>query len=244
MKKSFLPIIILTAFIFSSCIDYTEKMKLNNDGSGEITFAVGMSESLINMSGNANDKNDFNEEKIKQNYSNKPGIEIVGSRSFVKDGNSWIEISLKFDSVENLQNASKDSSTLGMMGNISIKENENGNWVFTRKISEPNSQKESNDETNNGMLKLMFSKYRWQYELVLPSKIISTNADEKNVNPEKNTVSWNFDLSSLANGQVMTVTYEKIKTTSYVYVIIGALLLILLSAAALNLTKKKKLETD
>lgn len=245
MKKFALCLILLSlSFFLTACIEYKEKLKLNDDGSGNITFAVGLSEELFKLGGDSSQVSDFKEDKIKKDWQNKKGIEFVGSKSYSKDGNKWIEISLKFESLEALQKASEDSTSKGMMGSISLTQNENGNWIFTRKIYNSNSKNENaEDSVSSGMMKMMFQQFKWQYELTLPSKIISTNADEENVDTETNTIKWVFNLASLSSSKTMTVTFEKQKSTSIVYVLIGALLLIILSVAALTLTKKKKAES-
>ena len=243
MKKYFILAILILSSMLISCIEYTEKMILNNNGSGEITFAVGLSEELLNFDDGKMQSNDFNEEKIKENYEGKEGIKVLGSRSYSKDGNRWIEVSLEFDSIENLQNASKDSSNNGMIGEMSLTENENGNWVFNRKISNDNNKEEDSDNSTN-MMNMMFSKYEWQYELILPSKIISTNAKEEDVDTENKSVKWKFNLAGLSSNNVMTVVFEKHESTNNTaYVVVGAILLIALAAAALNLAKKKKPES-
>ena len=70
MKKLF--VFALLSLFLVSCIEYHEKMKLNYNGSGELTFAFGLNEALINMGGNDNkDLQDFSEDKIKESYKNK-----------------------------------------------------------------------------------------------------------------------------------------------------------------------------
>ena len=223
-----------------SCLDYNEKMKLNDDGSGEITFAVGLSEGLFNIGGGDTKVEDFNEDKIKSDFENKDGIKVVDSRSYTKDGNRWIEVTLNFESLEKLQQATKDSSTNGMIGKLSLTENSKGNWVFTRTIF---GEKKNSDNDSNGMMAMMFSKYKWHYELTLPSHVISTNANENDIDRSTNTIKWTFSLASLADSKLMTVTFEKLKSTDftdYIYMLVGAVLLVVLSIAAINMSKKKK----
>lgn len=82
-----------------SCIQYHEKMKLNSDGSGEITFAIGVSESFLNLGGSGNELQNFDEDKIKGSFSNKEGIRVANSRTYTQDGNRWVEIKLGFESL-------------------------------------------------------------------------------------------------------------------------------------------------
>lgn len=133
-----------------------------------------------------------------------------------------------------------DSSSNGMIGKLSLTEDDNGNWVFNRTIfnDKKNSGNDSNDSSD--MMAMMFSKYKWHYELTLPSNIILTNAKEEDIDRSTNTINWTFSLASLGDNQSMTVTFEKLKSTDYTYMIVGALLLIGLSIAAVNMSKKKK----
>ncbi len=163
MKKLAYFMAVIISLSMLSCIDYKEKMKLNNDGSGEITFAIGLSEDLIKMGDGDNRIDDFNEDKIKKDYENKEGITFVKSRSYTNDGNVWIEITLEFNSVENLVNASKDSTSAGMIGQISLSNYENDNWVFQRGISNDNFNSKNNpsESDSDNMMALMFSKSKW-----------------------------------------------------------------------------------
>lgn len=90
MKKMFL--LLLAAIFLSGCLEYKEKMKLNSDGSGEITYAIGISESLLSSDMNSAQLKDFDENKIKENYEQKKGIKILGTTSYSQDaiyGNSF-----------------------------------------------------------------------------------------------------------------------------------------------------------
>ena len=239
MKNILLPAFIILSFILVSCIEYTEKMKLNSDGSGEITFAIGISEDLLKMGEDSTQLDDFNPDKIKKDFSNKDGVKFVDSKTYNKDGNKWIEIKLEFESVEKLAQASTDSTENLMIGDVSLKLNENGNWQFTRTLTGKNT---SSDSSNGDMMAMMFSQYKWRYELELPSNIISTNADSADVDYKNNIVKWTYSLASLTSSPTMTVTFEKEKSSNVIYVVVGAVLLILLSITALNLAKKKKSE--
>lgn len=242
MKKLTRLLIVILAISFVSCLEYNEKLKLNDDGSGEITFAVGLNDNLFNMGGDDTQVNEFNEENIKKDYEDKDGIKLVDSRSYSKDGNRWIEIMLEFESLEKLQAASQDTASEGMIGKMSLTNDDTGNWVFSRQIfsGKRNAKTDSADFDPSNMMGLMFSKYKWHYELTLPSKIISTNAKQEDINKSTNTVQWTFSLASLTENQVMTVTFEKSKSSNIFYVLVGAFLLIVLSLLALNLSKKKK----
>ena len=230
MKKYFLAVILL--FILSSCIDYHEKMKLNYDGSGTITFAVGINQSLFGGMADSSNFKDFDESKIKEQYSGKKGIKFLGSRTYTQDGNKWVEINLSFESLQALNEANKDSMQQGMMGTINLSEDASGNMVFTRKLlAKPGSAEKDSagSELANGMMQMMFGNYKWKYELTLPGKIISTNAAQNDVDYKTNAVKWTMSLASLASAQEMTVTFEKASKVNLTLVILGVLIVMILA---------------
>lgn len=243
MKKLILLSTLVIFLALSGCIRYNEKMKLNSDGSGELTFAIGISEEILNMGGGQGGFDEFNENKIKEDYSKKDGVKYVGGKTFSKDGNKWIEVTLQFDSVEKLAAASADSSKKGMIGKITLQEDPNGNWLFTRNISEKKEgeQPDSSDAANQNMMNTMFAQYNWEYELTLPSKIISSNALPENINQGANTVKWVYSMASLSNAQPMTVVFEKQQAVagSSMLIIIIIVVVVVVILAVVLLRKKK-----
>ena len=243
--KQVLSFSLLLIFL-SGCIDYHEKMKLNNDGSGEITFAVGISESLFNMSGEGGELKDFQESKIKKNFESKPGIKLISSRTYSEDGNKWIEIHLSFKSLDALNEVSKDSSQQGMLGQCSLSEDSKGNMVFTKTLAGKDNQAEKDSSSNpasKGMMEMMFGKYKWTYELAVPGRIVSTNADQENIDNSKNTVKWSLSMASLSQPKILTVTFEKAGVSNLTLVILAIIGVIVLSLVCFYRIKNKKSET-
>ena len=231
MKKIIL--FTLIAVLTSACLEYKEKMTLNNDGSGEIKFAIGLNESLFSMNKDSVDVKDFDEAKLREKYSNAIGIEFIGSRSYVESGNRWIEIHLRFDSFDALVAASKDSSNLGMIGELKMHEGNKGTMIFERQISDGKNGSETdsaNSEKGEDVFKAMFLNYKWNYELTLPGKIITTNASPNDVDEKTNTVKWYFTLGSLGAASKMYVEYEKTSEIN-----LGMLLLLVVGAIVLAL---------
>ena len=216
---------ILTAIlILSGCLDYKEKMKLNSDLSGEIQFSIGISEQLFNLGSNSPEMKDFNEEKLKENYSKKEGIRFISSRSYSEAGNRWIEVKIAFKDIEHLMNATEDSTQKGLTGQISLIEKDNGEIVFTRNIFENESKKDTTaDDLSKGMMNMMFGNFSWKYELIVPGEIISSNADS--IVQSTNTVYWSFPLSSLSQQKLMTVTFRADKGSTLIKYISGFVLL-------------------
>lgn len=244
MKRLFAVIILSSILV--SCIQYQEKMKLNTDGSGEITFSVGISESFFNLGDQSGEMKNFDESKIKENFENKKGIKLLNSRAYTQEGNKWVEIKLSFESLEALMESNKDTTQQAMIGELSLTEDAKGNMVFTRKISK-SDQSEKNDtnsdEIGTGMMEMMFGQYKWKYELILPGKIISTNAEKNDVDYSSNTVRWALSMASLSQTNIMTVTFEKAGQANLTLVILGFLAIIILAVTFfLSVTRKKKTE--
>jgi hypothetical protein len=236
----------LFSIILVSCIEYQEKMKLNLDGSGEITFAFGISESIFSMGGDNAGLKEFNEEKIDQNYKDKKGIKLVSKRTYTESGNRWMEAKISFDSINDLIASSTDTTQQAAIGDISLTQDSNGNMVFTRKISKEQKETEpdsSSQKVGEGMMEMMFGKYQWHYELTLPGKIVSTNANSADVDYSSNTVKWNIPIASLAKTQIMTVTFEKSTATNLTIIILGVIIVIVLAIVFfISISKKKKSE--
>jgi hypothetical protein len=234
----------LLAVLVPGCLEYHEKMKLNSDGSGEVTFAIGISESLFNMAGDKGDLKDFNESKIRENYSDKQGIKYLAGRTYSEDGNRWIEIKLAFKSIDALNKANSDSLQRGMLGIISLKEDSNGNMVFERKLNSKNGSSPSDSASalfGNGMMEMMFGKYKWRYELLLPGKIISSNSQESNLDPFNDRVKWTVSMASLSAARNMTVVYEKKPSYNLSMILLLALGVIVLGLIFMFRIKKKKI---
>jgi len=235
--KSLIKFLIIISLFFTSCIEYSEKMKLNENGSGEIIFAIGINNEIFNLGKGKFEINNFNADSIKKNYLNKKGIEFVNSRTYIKNNIRWIEIELKFDSVESLNSINNDTTQNGMIGIISLSKDRNGNIKYFRKIFPFNKNEAANGESK--ILSIIFSQYKWNYELQLPSKIISSNAHE--VRNDSNIAKWSFSLASLNSVKSLEVTFEKKKFPWLIYsisaLLIAALFIILYRV---NLKRKNK----
>jgi hypothetical protein len=241
MKRLFA--ISILSILLISCIQYQEKMKLNSDGSGEITFSVGISESFFNLGDQSGEIKNFDENKIKKNFAGKKGIKLLNSRTYTQDGNRWVEIKLGFESLQLLMESNKDSSQQAMIGELSLVEDSKGNMVFTRKLTKSDSSANKDSTTDGigtGMMEMMFGQYKWKYELAVPGKIISTNAEQNNIDHGNNTVKWTLSMASLSQTQIMTVTFEKVGRTNLTLIILGGIAIIVLTATFYFSVIKKK----
>lgn len=225
MQKYVIAVFLL--LFLSSCIEYHEKMKLNSDGSGTITFAVGINQQLFGGMADSSAFKDLDTSNIKKEYSSKRGIKFVGSRTYTEDGSKWVEITLSFESIQALNEANTDSMQQSMMGTMNLSQDANGNMVFSRKLL-PKSGSEEKDSSGlaSGMMQMMFGNYKWRYELTVPGTIVSTNAAQNDIDHKTNTVKWIVPLASLASPYEMTVTFEKASKVNLTLIILGVLVVV------------------
>lgn len=241
MKKIILFSVLV--FVVAGCIEYQEKMKINNDGSGEITFAIGINESFFQMGGESPEMKEFDENKLKEKFQNQKGIKFTGSKTYSKEGNRWIEVQLAFDSVNDLMNASRDSTGQDIIGNISLKEDKDGNMVFERILSTKNDGEKTDSastDLGNGMMEAMFGQYKWKYELTVPGNIISSNAQENDIDRSTNTVKWALSLMSLSKSKTLTVVYSTGSSSNITYILLIVIACLVLGFVLLALLKRKK----
>jgi len=205
MKKLTLLVLVLISTIVVSCIDYNETLSLANNGSGVLVFKVGLDQSLFDM-GDSDTMEGFDENSIRKDFEGINGVKVIDSKSYSEDGSQWTEVTLKFESLEDLSKVKDNVDQGDFIGRLSMQKESDGNHHFTRTIalddSEPNS-----DEFSSKMLKSMMGKYSWTYKTTFPGKVLSANTSDENIDKKNNTVTWTFSFGSLMQGpQVMEAT--------------------------------------
>ncbi len=231
------------AFLLSGCLEYQEKMKLNSDGSGEVMFSFGISESLLNMESSNNDIKDFDESKINEEFKNKKGVKVLSSRTYSQAGQRWIEINLAFETLDYLISATADSTQKTILGDISLSETSDGKMIFTRKLyKEPvNTEGDSaSDAVSQGMMEMIFGHFKWSYELTLPGKIISSNAAQNDIDYSTNMIKWTVSMASISKPQLMTVTFEKPISKFKIILMVVSVIVVIVAVILIMLKLKNK----
>ncbi len=205
MKKSIQLLLFMVLFL-SNCIEYQEEMWFERDGSGKLTMKISLNEYLSSLDEGSSD-NDFNEDEMVKDLNSHMGIKVTSSKSYYHNEKKWIEINLKFDSFDNLSKINEDETELNFMGKIKLTYDNKGNLNFSREIFIDNIDTDD-DENDATMIKAMLSKYKWEYIVHFPSKILVANAAEENIDESKKTVKWTFPLMVLAKkSQTMEATF-------------------------------------
>jgi len=125
MKKVLYFMVLLGLVLLGGCYQYRENLVFNPDWSGRISFSIGIDETM----------EDLQEEDIKEQFEAIPGLRVMASQTVLEDGLRWVEFDVEFDDLEALAGVGEVFSSEGFFGEITVAEDEQGNWLYTRKIA-------------------------------------------------------------------------------------------------------------
>lgn len=194
VRKHILIIAILLLTLFG-CVHYEEELWLNRDGSGKAKLV------LIHRSANENP-----DEILKKAELN--GIHLQ-SYSIKRNGPNVIyNVQFKFDSIEAFNNVNDQVGNADFWGKITLNKEKGRRITFKRRISL--GDQEDVDDFEMLMRSTITDHPTWSYKIHLPWKIISTNAEEANIDRNGRTITWNYDTEQLWNKtEYMTIELEK-----------------------------------
>lgn len=206
----------LLLVLLTGCVDYTEELWLNKDGTGKAKLVIG----VISSYENPEELNRFLEQ---------PGISLISKSVSRKKNYTYYNLYFKFNSLEAFNNLNDQVSNADFFGRISVTKEEDGTITMKRRIS-LGSLSSEDDEFEQLVSKLSQGNFTWHYKMHLPWKIISSNADQANIDYKKNTVSWEYQTAYLWNRpQTMTVTMKPSLPLLPLILISLALVLIIIS---------------
>ena len=203
------------ALIVAGCVKVDQTITLDKDGSGTLEMRYGMSEQTIAQleamqqmsqgmgeegAAGAEDESpfEFDEEQVRRDFeADKPeGVELVALSSENVGGWKYINMTLKFDDLEALKRTEffEDS-------NLSLVRDGDGNYVLTQTSGDDavGDMGDMGDMGGDGeemqaqmmqQMSAMFAGLRIVTSVVVPTKIIDTNATEV----EGDKASWVFDI--------------------------------------------------
>ena len=198
-------------FFFNGCFFYKEKLWLNKDGSGKMVMKIGIDKNLNSMR-DSTDRFGTEIDKFSSVLDSVDGVTNKETKSYFDKDKKWFEISFAFESLK-FVNELEDKDAAGLIGEISITKDENENLIFTRKMEFKKSEKKENPL--EGMIQIMFSQYSWEYETYFPTKVLTANTADENIDEKNNRVNWSFPLLSLMKEpKVMKATIMSPKSAS------------------------------
>ena len=209
--------ILLTAFLFASCIEYSETMWINEDGSGQLSISASIDKNLLSLTGGltkyVNTINtvvnnlDIVKDTVRNFVTGLEGIEYETIDLYTKGSSINIDASITFNASEDLNEAVYSLSRYGINISRDIKPfdisisplNEN-DLLFKRKVNSVtnNSLESLKEDLYFKTFESLLSMYNANFTVHFPYPITESNATN-NIDYDNTTASWNFSLSSLLN---------------------------------------------
>ena len=209
--------ILLTAFLFASCIEYSETMWINEDGSGQLTVSASIDKNLLSLTGGltkyVNTINkvvnnlDIVKDTVRNFVTGLEGIEYETIDLYTKGSSINMDASITFNASEDLNEAIYSLSRYGINISRDIKPfdisisplNEN-DLLFKRKVNSVtnNSLESLKEDLYFKTFESLLSMYNANFTVHFPYPITESNATN-NIDYDNTTASWDFSLSSLLN---------------------------------------------
>ena len=209
--------ILLTAFLFTSCIEYSETMWINEDGSGQLSISASIDKNLLSLTGGLTkymntintviNNLDIVKDTVRDFVTGLEGIEYETIDLYTKGSSINIDASITFNASENLNEAVYSLSRYGINISRDIKPfdisisplNEN-DLLFKRKVNSVtnNSLESLKEDLYFKTFESLLSMYNANFTVHFPYPITESNATN-NIDYDNTTASWDFSLSSLLN---------------------------------------------
>jgi hypothetical protein len=181
--------IVLSAFLFSGCVNYDQNTTLNADGSGSMKIHYWSKMSNFSM-GTSLGKFDFDEKKAKENYSSgNSEVKSIKMEDQLDDSTKHVFVELSFKDINKLPDAKGFKSV-----ETSWKEGTDGMELKYTLLKDTSAAK------NMGA-----SEYTVTYTFEMPSEIVSTNATKK----DGKTLTWEYSVADLGKDIEMTANVKK-----------------------------------
>ena len=209
--------ILLTAFLFASCIEYSETMWINEDGSGQLTVSASIDKNLLSLTGGltkyVNTINtvvnnlDIVKDTVRNFVTGLEGIEYETIDLYTKGSSINIDASITFNASEDLNEAVYSLSRYGINVSrdikpfdISISPLNESDLLFKRKVNSVtnNSLESLKEDLYFKTFESLLSMYNANFTVHFPYPITESNATN-NIDYDNTTASWDFSLSSLLN---------------------------------------------
>ena len=209
--------ILLTAFLFASCIEYSETMWINEDGSGQLSVSASIDKNLLSLTGGltkyVNTINtvvnnlDIVKDTVRNFVTGLEGIEYETIDLYTKGSSINMDASITFNASEDLNEAVYSLSRYGINisrdikpFDISISQLNENDLLFKRKVNSVtnNSLESLKEDLYFKTFESLLSMYNANFTVHFPYPITESNATN-NIDYDNTTASWDFSLSSLLN---------------------------------------------
>lgn len=197
--KRILGLTLFFIVLLSGCVQYSEHLSLDRQGSGRLIFKMGIMDMESILDEDPDDSAVIMEEE--DDFGDFPGITVVDATTYAADGFVWSEITLEFESLDALVQA-LESEEFVTTGEISFAEKD-GYLMFKRTLpvlsleSEDDAGMDFAEDMPIEMVEMFFADITWVYEVTFPNTIIESNAQDDDVDLATNTVRWSVLVTDL-----------------------------------------------
>ena len=207
---------LILVLIFFGCIEYTEKLWINDDGSGRITLKIGIDNAMLSL-GEADDDVDVlitafeeNKEMIQDTltrlFEKFGGIKYKEIDVYENYGSSWFKGTFEFDSINSLNNGLRQFQELSNLNeetydlfDIEITEKSDGEIFFERNLM-PIAEDDMEEMKLNPLFKIAeetLKRYESEFTVYFPYRVTSANTEDEYIDSSDNKVTWKYDILSL-----------------------------------------------
>ena len=222
--------ILLTAYLFASCIEYSETMWINEDGSGQLSVSASIDKNLLSLTGGltkyVNTINtvvnnlDIVKDTVRNFVTGLEGIEYETIDLYTRGNSINMDASITFNAAEDLNEAVYSLDRYGINISRDIKPfdisisplNEN-DLLFKRKVNSVtnNSLESLKEDLYFKTFESLLSMYNANFTVHFPYPITESNANN-NIDYDNTIASWDFSLTSLLNDvQIINAKLSKKK---------------------------------
>jgi hypothetical protein len=253
-SKAWLLISIVLALLTAGCINVTQSIEINADGSGKFAIDLGVSEALINMGEELGEGSgvDISLDEMTEEMDlteDNPYVSNVVTDEYNEEGFKHYSVEADISDMQAFLSGIQERAESGMR--ITLKQQEDGNMVFTQVIDMSGemlgeeTSEEGMDEFVNIMMASAFQGNYWTLTLTLPN-VVETNGD---VDEETKTVTWSIPMADLIMDQETYEMTAEYKPSSpgipLQYMLLGGLLvLVVLAAIGYVLYRRRKNKMD
>ncbi|RPH02664.1 MAG: hypothetical protein CBD04_006740 [bacterium TMED144] len=222
--------ILLIAFLFASCIEYSETMWINEDGSGQLTVSASIDKNLLSLTGGLTkymntintvvNNLDIVKDTVRNFVTSLEGIEYETIDLYTKGNSINIDASIRFNSSKDLNEAFYSLSRYGINisrdikpFDISITPFNKNDLLFKRKVNSitNNSLESLKEDLYFKTFESLLSMYNASFTIHFPYPITESNANN-NTDYDNTIASWDFSLSSLLDDiQIINARLSKEK---------------------------------
>ena len=222
--------ILMTAFLFASCIEYSETMWINEDGSGQLSVSASIDKNLLSLTGGLTkymntintvvNNLDIVKDTVRNFVTGLEGIEYETIDLYTRGSSINMDASITFNAAEDLNEAVYSLDRYGINISRDIKPfdisitplNEN-DLLFKRKVNSitDNSLESLKEDLYFKTFESLLSMYNASFTVHFPYPITESNANN-NTDYDNTIASWDFSLTSLLNDvQIINAKLSKKK---------------------------------